>query len=45
MEVGTQLQAVNITDSSYLQKKVVNDQLFNLTVTIEKSFLKQRQRG
>ena len=45
MEVGTQLQAVNITDSSYLQKKVVNDQLFNLTVTIEKSFLKHKQRG
>jgi hypothetical protein len=45
MEVGTQLQAVNITDSSYIQKKTVNDQLFNLTVTIEKSFLKQRQRG
>ena len=45
MEVGTQLQAVNITDSSYLQKKVVNDQLFNLTVTIEKSFIKHRQRG
>ena len=45
MEVGTQLQAVNITDSSYTQKKTVNDQLFNLTVTIEKSFLKQRQRG
>jgi hypothetical protein len=45
MEVGTQLQAVNITDSSYTQKKTVNDQLFNLTVTIEKSFLKHRQRG
>ena len=45
MEVGTQLQAVNITDSSYTQKKTVNDQLFNLTITIEKSFLKFRQRG
>ena len=44
-EVGTQLQAVNITDTSYTQKRTVNDQLFNLTVTIEKSFLKQRQRG
>ena len=44
-EIGTQLHAVNIIDSSYLQKKVVNDQLFNLTVTIEKSFLKHRQRG
>lgn len=44
-EIGTQLHAVNITDSSYIQKKVVNDQLFNLTVTIEKSFLKHRQRG
>ncbi|WP_395652524.1 hypothetical protein [Brevundimonas sp.] len=45
VEVGTQLQAVNITDTSYTQKKTVNDQLFNLTITIEKSFLKQRQRG
>ena len=45
IEVGTQLQAVNITDSSYTQKKTVNDQLFNLTVTIEKSFIKFRQRG
>ena len=45
IEVGTQLQAVNITDSSYTQKKTVNDQLFNLTVTIEKSFIKYRQRG
>lgn len=45
VEVGTQLQAVNITDTSYTQKKTVNDQLFNLTVTIEKSFLKHRQRG
>ena len=45
MEVGTQLQAVNITDTSYTQKRTVNDQLFNLTVTIEKSFLKHRQRG
>ena len=45
MEVGTQLQAVNITDTSYTQKKTVNDQLFNLTITIEKSFLKHRQRG
>ena len=44
-EVGTQLQAVNITDTSYTQKRTVNDQLFNLTVTIEKSFLKHRQRG
>lgn len=44
-EIGTQLHAVNITDTSYLQKKVVNDKLFNLTVTIEKSFLKHRQRG
>ena len=45
IEVGTQLQAVNIVDSSYIQKKTVNDQLFNLTITIEKSFLKYRQRG
>lgn len=45
IEVGTQLQAVNITDTSYTQKKTVNDQLFNLTITIEKSFLKHRQRG
>ena len=45
IEVGTQLQAVNITDTSYTQKKTVNDKLFNLTVTIEKSFLKHRQRG
>jgi hypothetical protein len=45
LEVGTQLQAVNIIDSSYIQKKVVNDQLFNLTVTIEKSFINNRQRG
>jgi hypothetical protein len=44
-EVGTQLQAVNITDTSYTQKRTVNDQLFNLTMTIEKSFLKHRQRG
>ena len=45
MEVGNQLQAINIVENSYTQKKTVNDQLFNLTVTIEKSFLKHRQRG
>jgi hypothetical protein len=45
MEVGSQLQAVNIVDNSYIQKKTVNDKLFNLTLTIEKSFLKYRQRG
>lgn len=45
MEVGSQLQAVNIVENTYTQKKTINDKLFNLTVTIEKSFLKHRQRG
>lgn len=45
MEIGGQIQAVNITDSGYEVKKTVNDKLFNLQLTIEKTYIKTRQRG
>jgi hypothetical protein len=30
-----ELQAINITDSSYEKRKTVNDKIFNLTINIE----------
>lgn len=44
-EIGTQLHTVNVIDSDYTIKKVVNDKLFNLQITVQRSFLKHRQRG
>ena len=45
METSDGIEVVNVTDSNYEVKKTVNDKLFNLQITIEKSYLKTRQRG
>jgi hypothetical protein len=42
---GNELWAVNITDSNYEKKKVVNDKLFNLTIAVEITQKRYRQRG
>ena len=45
METTDGIEVVNVTDSNYEVRKTVNDKLFNLQITIEKSYLKTRQRG
>ena len=45
METTEGIEVVNVTDSNYEVRKTVNDKLFNLQITIEKSYLKTRQRG
>jgi hypothetical protein len=41
---GTTLQAVNITNSMYEEKKWINDKMFNLQLDIEFSFVDKKQR-
>lgn len=45
METTEGIEVVNVTDSNYEVRKTVNDKLFNLQITIEKTYLKNRQRG
>ena len=45
METASGIEVVNIVDTAYEVKKTVNDKLFNLQITIEKSYIKTRQRG
>lgn len=45
MQIGNDLEAISITDSAYEVKKTINDKLFNLTLNIEKTYIKTRQRG
>lgn len=45
METANGIEVVNVTDSAYETKKTVNDKLFNLQISIEKTYLKTRQRG
>lgn len=45
METSQGIEVVNVTDSAYEVKKRVNDKLFNLTITLEKTYTKTRQRG
>lgn len=42
---GNELQAVNITNNNYEKKKAVNDKVFNLTVEVEITQKRYRQRG
>jgi hypothetical protein len=41
---GTTLQAVNITNAMYEEKKWINDKMFNLQLDIEFSFVDKKQR-
>jgi hypothetical protein len=45
METASGIEVVNVINSDYEVKKTVNDKLFNLQITIEKSYIKTRQRG
>jgi hypothetical protein len=45
METASGIEVVNVINSDYEVKKTVNDKLFNLQITLEKSYIKTRQRG
>lgn len=45
METASGVEVVNVINSDYEVKKTVNDKLFNLQITLEKSYIKTRQRG
>ncbi|WP_395652530.1 hypothetical protein [Brevundimonas sp.] len=45
METASGIEVVNVINSDYEVKKTINDKLFNLQITLEKSYIKTRQRG